>query len=78
MLESYTQRGENWQDFICVFLKDENLASRFPNRILDIKTDYENGQLLGKEGILNLSLTCQNDRKLEAIGQVVSEQIVIT
>lgn len=77
LLESYTHRGENWQDFVSVFLKDESFVNRFPDRILDTKTDFENGQLLGNGDILNLNFVCQNDKKLDAIGRVVSEQIII-
>ena len=77
MLESYTQKGEKWQDFVAVFLKDERLAERFPARILGAKTDYENGQLLDEEGLFNESWTCQNEKKLQAIGQIINEQIVL-
>jgi SAM-dependent methyltransferase len=77
MLESYTQRGEKWQDFVAVFLKDKSLADRFPTRILGTKTDYENGQLLDEEGLFNESWTSQNEKKLQAIGQIINEQIVL-
>jgi SAM-dependent methyltransferase len=77
MLESYTQRGEKWQDFVAVFLKDESLADRFPARILGTKTDFENGQLFGEDGLFNESWICQNDKKLQTISQLISEQIML-
>jgi SAM-dependent methyltransferase len=77
ILESYTQKGGVWQDFVGVFLKDEACLSDFPNRILNIKRDYENGQVYGAEEVLNICGPSQNDKKLQAIGQIVSEQIVI-
>ena len=42
MLESYTQQGGYWQDFVGVFIKDERHAAQFPDRILDTKTDHTN------------------------------------
>ena len=78
MLESYTQKGGTWQDFVAVFLKDEQLANHFPDRIVHRKKDFENGQLLDQSELLNTSWPCQNDKKLAAISQIVSEQIVVT
>jgi len=75
LLESYTQKGGTWQDFVGVFLKDDNCVSRYSRRILDTKKDFENGTILGSADMLNVSGTCQNDKKLLAIGQIVSEQL---
>ena len=77
LLESYTQKGGNWQDFVGIFLKDENCVSRYSRRILDTKRDFENGTILGSADMLNVSGTSQNDKKLLAIGQIVSEQLLI-
>jgi SAM-dependent methyltransferase len=77
MLESFTQKGGEWQDFVSVFIKNEAMAHRFKNRILNSKSDYENGQLLGSSEISNVSWMCQNDKKLQAISQIVSEQLVV-
>jgi SAM-dependent methyltransferase len=77
MLESYTQKGGTWQDFVAVFLKDGSLASSHARRIVDEKKDYENGQVAGRDGVLNVSELCQNDKKLQVIGQVVAENIVL-
>jgi SAM-dependent methyltransferase len=77
ILESYTQRGGEWQDFVGVFLKDDGYASEFPSRILNKKSDFENGQLHKNSEILNRSDSCQNDKKLLAISQIISEKITI-
>ncbi len=77
MLESFTQVGGKWQDYVAVFLKDESMAGHYPQRILDTKVDFENGQLFMQKEILNLSLQSQNDRKLHAIAGVANEAIYI-
>lgn len=77
LLESYTQKGGNWQDFVGVFVKDDLYGSKFPDRILDIKKDFENGLLRNSTEFLNPSGVCQNEKKLVAISQILSEQIVI-
>lgn len=77
VLESYTHKGGIWQDFIGVFLKDANHVSAFPHRILDTKTDFENGQLYANPQILNKNEVCQNDKKLLAIGQIVSGHLTV-
>lgn len=77
LLESYIQKGGNWQDFVGVFLKDEKFSVNYPKRILDSKQDFENGQILGSPNVLNLSAQSQNDKKLLAIKQIAEEQLVI-
>lgn len=77
LLETYTQKGGVWQDHVSVFLRDEALVRKYPSRILDGKKDYENGQLHGDDRVLNLTGSCQNDRKLQVIGQIVGEQIAV-
>lgn len=66
LLESYTQKAGNWQDYVAVFLKDESCAAQFQQRILDSKTDFENGQLMSDEKIINFTDICQQDRMLQA------------
>jgi SAM-dependent methyltransferase len=45
LLESYTslQREDQWNDFVAVFLKDEQFVDRYPARILQHKSDFLNG-----------------------------------
>ena len=77
LLESFTQIGGRWQDYIAVFLKDSAEIERFPARILDSKKDFENGQPSGNPELLNHSQTCQNDRKLDAIGNIAAEKMFV-
>jgi SAM-dependent methyltransferase len=77
VLESFTQKGGVWQDFVCIFLKDAAFASNFPDRIMNTKKDFENGQLLGQAEVYQISNSNQNDKKLLAISQIINEQIII-
>jgi SAM-dependent methyltransferase len=77
LLESFTQIGGRWQDYIAVFLKDSAEIGRFPARILDRKKDFENGQRHGDPELLNQTQTCQNDRKLDAIGSIAAEKMIV-
>jgi SAM-dependent methyltransferase len=65
LLESYTQKEGNWQDYVAVFLKDESCSTQFPKRILDTKIDFENGQLMSDDKILNFADICQQERLLQ-------------
>lgn len=65
LLESFTQKAGNWQDYVAVFLKDESCSIQFPKRILDTKIDFENGQLMSDEKILNFTDICQQERLLQ-------------
>ena len=64
MLESYTQKSRDWQDYVAIFLKDESLSQEFPQRILDKKEDFENGQLLSSTQLLNFHDTSQHETML--------------
>lgn len=77
LLESYTQIGGNHQDFVAVFLKDGALGKKFPKRILDKKTDYENGHLLGRDDLLNHAPISQNSKKLKVIENVINGSLRI-
>jgi hypothetical protein len=77
VLESYTQKGGTFQDFVSVFIKDTSHLDEFKNRILHTKKDFENGQLLGRSEVLNSSELSQNDKKLIAISRISSEQLVL-
>ena len=77
LLESFTQIGGRWQDYIAVFLKDSAEIERFPARILDSKKDFENGQRHGDSELLNHIQICQNDRKLDAIGNIAAEKMFV-
>ncbi|KAF0112762.1 MAG: Chromosome segregation ATPases-like protein [Hyphomonadaceae bacterium] len=77
MLESYTQFGSLWQDYVAVFLKDETLASKFPNRIIDTKQDFENGQVFQSTEIRNINLSTQHEKKLLGIQGILNETIKV-
>jgi hypothetical protein len=77
LLESYIQKGGEFQDFVGIFLKDESFSTKFSKRILDSKKDFENGLIFGNTNTLNESGLCQNDKKLQVISQIVSGQILI-
>lgn len=75
-LESYTQMAEGWQDYVCVFLKNKAHAKQFSHRILDRKTDFENGQLFGHTEILNLAETSQNEICLASLNTQLAMTIL--
>lgn len=77
LLESYTQKGGEWQDFVCIFIKDKDEATKFTRRILDQKQDFENGQRLGIEDLLNPCGPSQNEKKLAAIERIAGERIIL-
>lgn len=65
LLESFMGRTKNdmWNDFICVFLKDEAHLSRYKNRILDRFSAYTNGLKHGSDGFLNFTRDPQDREK---------------
>jgi SAM-dependent methyltransferase len=81
MLESYTQTvdgwedAEGWQDYVCVFLKNETYVAQFPHRILDSKKDFENGQLFGDSSLLNLAETSQNEISIKALNNKLADTL---
>ena len=64
LLESYTQIGGNWQDYVAIFLKDSSHQEKFTDRILNHKKDFENGSISDVGKILNPTELSQNQRKL--------------
>jgi len=70
LLESFTQLGGRWHDHVSVFLKDDNFKNNFPRRIIDTKTDFENGQTSQSNTILHKKKLSQSDRKLDAIAAI--------
>jgi len=80
LLESYTstQIGDEWNDFVAVFLKDERFCERFPNRILNTKEGYNNGMILGREELLKFSKMPEDKKKMALISQVLANRIKLT
>lgn len=78
LLESYTSRqskGDIWNDFVGVFVKDESFVQSFPNRILNTKEDFWNGYLYGTETILKPSSITEDQKRLEVIKKITSGEI---
>ena len=66
LLESYTQVGGTWQDCVSIFLKDAAFTEEYVDRILNKKTDFENGYILGNDTRLNTVGLTQNERKIKS------------
>ena len=79
LLESYisTQKGDIWNDFVAVFLKDERFAADFPKRILDQKSDFQNGLVYEKNDFLKPSSAPEDQLKMIVISQIISNQIKV-
>jgi SAM-dependent methyltransferase len=79
LLESYTsmQIGDQWNDFVAVFVKDGDKAPLFPNRILDKKTDYANGVLFGQSEFSKLSVMPEDKKKLAVIKQIIDNTVKV-
>ena len=75
LLESYTQVGGMWQDFVAVFVKGNHENVRdYPTRIIDNKVDYENGYVFGDEKCRNFQNTTQDQRVLSsAVGKLAKK-----
>ncbi len=82
LLESYISRqyvsqqiGDQWNDFVAVFVRDEQHASEFPQRILHSKSDYSNGRIFGSTEVLKSSDLSEDQRKIALISQVITNHI---
>jgi SAM-dependent methyltransferase len=64
LLESYTgvQELDLWNDFVAVFIKDENAANKYPRRILDSKSDVTNGLVYGSNQFINYTEFTEDQR----------------
>jgi len=80
MLESFvsSQNGDIWNDFVAIYLKNENHLTDFPARILHQKTDFSNGFVSGSDDILNHSRFAEDNKKMIAIKQIIDNQIKVT
>jgi SAM-dependent methyltransferase len=79
LLESYIsdQDRELWNDFVGVFLKDDQEIHRFPRRILDNFQNFRNGSVHGKEGFLKEASMTEEMAKLSVIGRIVRNDVRI-
>ncbi len=79
LLESYvsSQHLDQWNDFVGVFLKDEQQISKYKTRILDSFQDFRNGKKYGTEGFINHNENPEDRLKLAVINQIINNQIKI-
>lgn len=79
LLESYTstQIGDQWNDFVAIFLKDGNHAEKYPKRIIHTKTDYSNGLVSGEDGFSKMSVMPEDKRKMDVINQIIMNQVKV-
>ena len=64
LLECYTQLEGNWYDYVAVFLKSNENKSRYNDRILHHKKDFENGMMVDNNHLFNPVSATQNERKI--------------
>jgi len=64
LLESYTQIGGGWGDFVAVILKNSSYVDRYPRRILDKKKDYINGR---RDDYADIILNCSQSNNNETL-----------
>ena len=64
LLESFTgeQKVDVWNDFVAVFVKDEQFSGRYPDRIQARTQDYTNGVVQGRAGFSNHSVAPEDQR----------------
>lgn len=85
LLESFTseqtgakwQIGNKWNDYVGIFVKDENEAVRYPNRVCSGRPDLFNVIQLAHDEITNYQYMPEDMRKLEAIHKVLNNEVVL-
>ncbi|MFZ6819363.1 methyltransferase domain-containing protein [Undibacterium sp. Ji22W] len=77
LVESYTseQAGDQWNDFVAVFIKDEAAIAHYPNRIVDQLAHYSNAYRYGSSDILKYTQLPEDLRKVVLINKVLSGKI---
>jgi SAM-dependent methyltransferase len=58
LLESYTssQLGDQWNDFVSVYIKNQNFIENYPNRIVYTKQDIKNALTNNSDNFINFSV----------------------
>lgn len=79
LLESYTstQIGDQWNDFVAVFLKNELHIEKYPNRILHNKTDYSNGLVCGENDFSKMSAMPEDKKKMSSISKIIDNSLKV-
>jgi len=65
VLESYTQEGGDWNDFVSVFFKDEVAIIRCSDRIILNRDDFFNGKIYGDEEYIRYNNSSQAEYALK-------------
>ncbi len=80
LLESYTslQVGCWFNDFVAIYVKDEEHALRHSKRILDSKKDFYNGVVRGTDGFVHHSPLTEDLMKLDWIKNVINNGIEVS
>ena len=76
LLESYTARQyqDIWNDFVAVFLKDENHLAKHPDRILVMHDAFENGWMHGHDGFLRENSFPEDMQRIQTLSQGRDQQ----
>ena len=76
LLESYTSKqiADEWNDFVAVFLKDDQLAPQFPRRILDGHPGVTNALRMNHEEPENYCGVPEDKAKLIMISRILANQ----
>lgn len=71
LLESFTarQRGDVWNDFVAVFVKETAQARRHRVRMVERIEDYTNGRVDGHPGLLRPQASTEDQDRLRASGE---------
>jgi SAM-dependent methyltransferase len=79
LLESYisVQVGDQWNDFVAVFLKNASHAALYPERIIDTKIDIYNGIRFGSSELIRYTTIPEDKKKLLAINQIITDHIKV-
>lgn len=75
LLESFVtaQHADIWNDFLAVFVKDQNQVDRHPNRMIKAVGAFENGKVFGSDKIYAFTEMPEDIRRLnDAVRQLAN------
>ncbi len=66
LLESYTskQLNKKWNDFVAIYLKNDNYVDQYPNRIIDNFNLFSNGITNRNDEFINYEVLTEDHQKL--------------
>ena len=77
ILESFigNKQNDNWNDFVCIYLKDKHFASKYPNRIIDNNKNFSYGRKNTNNKFFNAKIvnntSLMEDQKISGMVQMV-------